>query len=76
MLFDRSDHSVTAAINNAGIAIGRKQIIAKYLDSGQLVAPFADLEAPCTQRYYICKSLEKYNPKADIFIQWLKSYVQ
>jgi hypothetical protein len=52
MLFDRSDHSVTAAINNAGIAIGRKQIIAKYLDSGQLVAPFADLEAPCTQRYY------------------------
>ena len=75
MLFDHSDHSVAAAINSAGVAIGRKQIIAKYIDSGQLVEPFSDMEAPCAKRYYICKSQEKYNPKLDIFIQWLKSYV-
>ena len=75
MLFDRFDHSITAALNNAGIAIGRKQTIKKYLESGQLIAPFLDMEAQCEQRYYICKSQEKYNPKMDIFIQWLKSYV-
>lgn len=76
LLFDRSDHVVAAAINNAGIAIGRKQTIKKYLESGQLIAPFLDMEAPCAQRYYICRSHERYNPKIDVFVQWLKSHVQ
>jgi len=76
LLFDRSDHVIAAAINNAGIAIGRKQTIKKYLESGQLIAPFLDMEAPCAQRYYICFSHERYNPKIDVFVQWLKSHVQ
>ncbi|OCG18758.1 MULTISPECIES: DNA-binding transcriptional regulator DsdC [unclassified Gilliamella] len=76
IFFDRFDYAVAAAINHVGLAMGRKQVIGKYLKSEQLVTPFAEMEAPCSKRYYICKSKGKHNPKADIFIQWLKHYFQ
>ncbi|QYN46464.1 DNA-binding transcriptional regulator DsdC [Gilliamella sp. ESL0405] len=73
MLFDRSDYAITAALNHVGIAMGRKLLVQKYLQTGQLISPFPNMEAPCSQRYYVCKSQGKYNPKVDIFINWLKN---
>ena len=73
--FDRSDLAAIAAINHAGIAMGRKQIVKNYLESGLLVTPFEGMEVECSQHYYICTPKERYNPKVDLFIKWLKSYM-
>lgn len=75
MIFDRSDLAVLAAINHAGVAMGRKQLITKYLETQELIIPFPQMEFLCKQRYYILKPQTKYNPKADIFIQWLKRHI-
>lgn len=75
IIFDRSDLAIIAAINHTGIAMGRKQLISKYLETKELVMPFPDMELLCKQRYYILRPQTKYNPKADIFIKWLKRYV-
>ena len=73
IFFDRSDSSIIAAINHAGVAMGRKHLIEQSIQSGQLVAPFPRMHALCKQRYHILTPHGKYNPKVDVFIQWLKS---
>lgn len=75
LCFDRSDLAVVAAMNHAGIAMGRKQLVKKRLESGELVAPFQNAELECQQRYYFSMLSDKRNPKADIFVQWLKLQV-
>eukprot|EP01030_Chromulinospumella_sphaerica_P015709 gene15709-15526_t len=40
MTFDRSDLSTLAAINHAGVAIGREQLVRKRVQDGELVLPF------------------------------------
>lgn len=74
--FDRSDLAVTAAINHAGVAIGRKRLIQKHLENGELVAPFGEKRVRCRQHYYISTLPGRQWPKIDAFIDWLKSYGQ
>ncbi|ABU71572.1 hypothetical protein VIBHAR_02611 [Vibrio campbellii ATCC BAA-1116] len=38
--FDRSDLAVSAAMHNAGVAIGRLSLVEKRLKSGELITPF------------------------------------
>lgn len=73
--FDRSDLAITAAINDAGIAMGRESIIKKLIDKGELINPFSDKRVHCSQRYYVATLPNKNNPKIDIFINWLKSEI-
>ena len=51
--FDRSDLAVIAAMNHIGVAMGRKRLVQKRLDSGELIAPFGDMALKCHQHYYI-----------------------
>ncbi len=71
--FDRSDLAVTAAINHVGVAMGRKRLIRKQLDSGELVAPFPKMELKCDQHYYVSTLSDRQWPKIDAFIVWLKA---
>lgn len=50
--FDYVDQALTAAVNHAGIAMGRKSLVSTYLESGRLVAPL-DLEITVDQAYYL-----------------------
>ncbi|MDK3108886.1 DNA-binding transcriptional regulator DsdC [Providencia rettgeri] len=75
LCFDRSDLAIVAAMNHAGVAMGRKQLVEKRLKRQELVMPFGDISLKCQQRYYFAMLNEKRNPKADIFIQWLKQQV-
>jgi LysR family transcriptional regulator, D-serine deaminase activator len=75
MTFDRSDLASESAIYNVGVAMGRKQLIDKYLENGDLITPFPEMEKECKQHYYVLRPQAKYNPKADIFVKWLKKYV-
>lgn len=70
--FDRSDLAVIAAINHAGVAMGRKRLVQKRLANKQLIIPFDNSELFCTQRYCLVTQNEKRNVKVQLFIQWLK----
>lgn len=74
--FDRSDLAVIAAINHAGIAMGRTRLIQKKLADKELIIPFKNSEFLCSQRYYFVTRNEKHNVKVQLFIQWLKDKVK
>ncbi|GAA5794669.1 hypothetical protein NGY2020056_34790 [Vibrio cholerae] len=69
--FDRSDLAVIAAINNAGIAMGRFSLVKSRLSSGELMTPYPNTEVICKQRYYVATLPNKHNQKVKLFIDWL-----
>lgn len=71
--FDRSDLAVIAAMNHVGIAMGRKRLVQKRLESGELIAPFGDMTLKCHQHYYVTTLPGRQWPKIDAFIEWLHS---
>lgn len=75
MGFDRSDLAIIAAMNHAGVAMGRKELVNKRLKNNELMMPFPELEVQCQQRYYIATLPERQDPKTSVFIDWLKSMV-
>lgn len=70
--FDRSDLAVIASMNHIGVAMGRKRLVQKRLDSGELIAPFGDRALKCHQHYYISTLPGRQWPKIEAFIQWLQ----
>ncbi|CDT91983.1 DNA-binding transcriptional regulator DsdC [Vibrio coralliirubri] len=70
MEFDRSDLAILAAINNAGIAIGRYSVVSKYLEDNTLIAPFNEPPVTCKQQYYFATPSEHQSPKVKMFIEW------
>lgn len=70
MGFDRSDLAIIAAMNHAGIAMGRKNLVSKRLARNELVAPFVGLEIKCEQRYYMATLPNRACPKIQAFIDW------
>ena len=70
MGFDRSDLAIIAAMNHAGVAMGRQNLVSQRLARRELVAPFPDMAVRCAQRYYIATLPNCQNPKAQAFIDW------
>jgi len=70
--FDQADLAAIAAINHAGVAMGRKTLVKQKMASGELVAPFPELALLCHQRYYIITHADRRWPKVAAFIRWLK----
>lgn len=73
--FDRSDLSIVAAMNHAGVAMGRKTLVNKRIQSGELVRPFPELEVDCQHNYYVVTPNNRYNPRVKAFVAWLKEQV-
>ncbi|MGO3743555.1 DNA-binding transcriptional regulator DsdC [Kerstersia sp.] len=71
--FDRADLAMTAAIHHAGVAMGRRRLVQKKLDSGELIAPFGGMELKCDQHYYISTLSDRHWPKIEAFTLWLKA---
>lgn len=69
--FDRSDLAVTAAMHNAGVAIGRLSLVESLLKSGALITPFSARALRCKQKYYVVTANEKHSRKLALFIGWL-----
>ena len=74
--FDRSDLAVIAAMNNAGVAMGRESLISNQIKRGELIKPFLDKKILCPQRYYVATLPNNKNTKIELFIEWLKNEVQ
>lgn len=71
--FDRSDLAVVAAINHAGVAMGRESLTRSQIKKGELIKPFADKKLLCPQRYYVATLPNNTNTKIELFIGWLKN---
>lgn len=69
--FDRSDLVLIAAKNNLGITMGRKRLVQKDIENGELVMPFQEMYLRCDQHYYIASLKDRQWPKIDAFIEWL-----
>ena len=69
--FDRSDLAVIAAMNHIGVAMGRRRLVQKRLESGELVAPFGEMALTCHQHYYMTTLPGRQWPKIEAFINWL-----
>jgi len=74
--FDRSDLAVIAAINNAGVAMGRFSLVEKRLLSGELITPFPGTKVLCKQKYYVATLPNKHTQKVKLFIEWLEAQTQ
>lgn len=67
--FNRTDMAMSAAESGVGIALARQALIQDELESGRLVAPFADIGAG----YFILA--HTHSPAGRCFTQWLHSQV-
>lgn len=73
LTFDRSDLSVTAAMNHAGIAIGRQQLVQKRVDRGELVLPLGGFSRSGHYDYYLVHPPLSAIPKRLlVFMNWLR----
>jgi LysR family transcriptional regulator, glycine cleavage system transcriptional activator len=73
--FDTIPLVLQAAINGAGVGIGRRQLVAAELAAGRLVAPF-DLELPDAYAYYfVAPEVTADQPKLTAFRSWLMTEV-
>ena len=75
MSFDRSDLALIAAKNHLGITMGRKRLVEKEIERGELVMPFPEMYLRCDQHYYVASLKDRKWPKIDAFIDWLKAAV-
>ena len=70
--FDRSDLAIVAAMNHVGVAMGRKRLVQKRLERGELIAPFGEKTLKCHQHYDMSTLPGRQWPKIDACISWLR----
>ncbi|WP_199534254.1 DNA-binding transcriptional regulator DsdC [Janthinobacterium sp. BJB426] len=70
--FDRADLCAQAAIHHAGVAMGRRQLVQPWVDSGQLVLPFGGFNLASPQAYYLVHSGRAALPaRVQALFDWL-----
>lgn len=69
--FDRSDLCAQAAIHHAGVAMGRRQLVQPWLDSGQLVLPFGGFALASPQAYYLVHAARALPARVQALLDWL-----
>ncbi|WP_060484155.1 DNA-binding transcriptional regulator DsdC [Pseudomonas sp. NBRC 111123] len=72
LTFDRSDLCTLAALNHAGIAIGREQLVTERIAQGELVLPFGDFLDASNYGYFLVYPHHDPMPKRlQVLIDWL-----
>ncbi|MGK5051883.1 DNA-binding transcriptional regulator DsdC [Janthinobacterium sp. RB2P8] len=70
--FDRADLCAQAAVHHAGVAMGRRQLVQPWVDSGQLVLPFGGFALASPQAYYLVHSGRAALPaRVQALLDWL-----
>ena len=69
--FDRADLCAQAAIHHAGVAMGRRQLVQPWVDSGQLVLPFGGFALASPQAYYLVHAARPLPARVQALLDWL-----
>lgn len=73
--FSHADHAIEAAVDQAGIVLGRLTLAARDIRAGRLVAPF-DLVLPSNASFYFCCLPEMTaEPKIEAFRAFVRSEI-
>ncbi|MEL7214913.1 MAG: transcriptional regulator GcvA [Pseudomonadota bacterium] len=71
--FSQADHAVDAALEGAGVVLGRLSITERYLRNGRLVTPF-DLALASPAHYrFVCPAGNEQRPAIKRFHDWIFS---
>ncbi|HEK1685128.1 TPA: DNA-binding transcriptional regulator DsdC [Pseudomonas putida] len=75
LTFDRSDLCMLAAINHAGVAIGREQLVKAALSRGELIAPWGCFQSANDYAYYLVHPpLDPLPRRMEVLVDWLKQH--
>ena len=74
--FDRADLCAQAAIHHAGVAMGRRQLVQPWVDSGQLVLPFGGFALAGPQAYYLVHAARPLPARVQALLDWLMGQVR
>jgi LysR family transcriptional regulator, D-serine deaminase activator len=74
--FDRADLAFLFAMNGAGLAMGRRCLVTRRIESRELVDPFG-IHYHAQRAYYLACSHEKYKaPRIAAFRNWIMDQIQ
>ena len=74
--FSQADHALDAAMEGAGVVLGRVSLAARALESGRLVAPF-DVGIVAKQQFrFICPKGHENRPHVAAFESWVMDQLQ
>jgi LysR family glycine cleavage system transcriptional activator len=74
--FSNADHAIDVALGEGGIALGRITLVERYLESGQLVAPFRTALRIGAQYRFVCPLGAESQPKIGAFLAWLRDEIR
>jgi DNA-binding transcriptional LysR family regulator len=74
--FSHYDQLVQAAINGEGIGLGRAPLVDRFVESGELVAPFHDRVTVTREYFVIVATAARGQRRVREFTDWLLSEVK
>ncbi len=69
--FSQSDHALDAALSGAGVALGRRTFVVKYLSDGRLIAPFKIALGTAAKFRFLCRLGQEVRPDIAAFRDWI-----
>ena len=69
--FNHADHPLDAALDGAGVALGRLSLAMRDIDAGRLVAPFEGYLPSAANFYFVAPDANLKRPKVQAFREWL-----
>lgn len=74
MRFDRhtADHAIDAAVNGAGVVLGRRFLAREDMLAGRLVSPFGPVLRLHVSYFVVCREGDEKRPEVAAFINWMR----
>lgn len=74
--FTNTEHAIDVALEGVGVALGRIVLVERYLESGQLVAPFPIGLRLGAQYRFVCPMGAETTPEIATFLDWIREEFQ
>ena len=71
--FSQADHAIDAALEGAGVGLGRISLTQKALREGRLVAPFATALTTEAHYRFVCPKGAESRPQVKAFLDWMQA---
>lgn len=72
MSFDRSELCAQAAAHHAGVALGRRRLVQRQLERGELILPLGPFAPLGPQAYYLVRPPQAPSPRVRAVMDWLR----
>ncbi|MBM7066314.1 transcriptional regulator GcvA [Actibacterium sp. 188UL27-1] len=71
--FSQADHAIDAALEGAGVVLGRISLTQKALREGRLVAPYATALTTEAHYRFVCPKGAEMRPQVKAFLEWMEA---